>query len=82
MNKADALNLITIEELWEIETDSKIALFVNNRYNERTQKMRQTLDRLNEWHALTNAGLSLRLGELTAQEVRTVRAVLNAIKGE
>ncbi len=44
--------------------------------------MRQTLDRLDEWHALTNADLRLRLGEMTAQEIRTVRAVLNAIKGD
>lgn len=32
-----------------------------------------------EWAQLTNAGLLLRLGEMTAQEIRTVRAVLNAI---
>jgi hypothetical protein len=35
--------------------------------------------RLREWHGLTDAELRLRLGELTAQEIRTVRAVLNAI---
>ena len=27
-----------------------------------------------EWAQLTNAGLLLRLGEMTAQEIRTVRA--------
>lgn len=38
--------------------------------------------RLREWHGLTDDGLRLRLGELTAQEIRTVRAVLNAILAE
>lgn len=37
--------------------------------------------RLREWLNLTDAGLRLRCGELTAQEIRTVRAVLNAIAG-
>jgi hypothetical protein len=36
--------------------------------------------RLKEWAELTDAGLRLRLGELTAQEIRTVRAVLAAIQ--
>ena len=40
---------------------------------------RETVARLNEWHYLTDAGLRLRLGEMTAQEIRTVRAVLNAV---
>lgn len=34
---------------------------------------------LHEWLALTDAGLRLRCGEMTAQEIRTVRAVLKAI---
>jgi hypothetical protein len=42
---------------------------------------REIEDRLNEWLNLTDAGLRLRCGELTAQEIRTVRAVLNAIAG-
>lgn len=42
----------------------------------------ETHRRAIEWHGLTDAGLSLRLGELTAQEIRTVRAVLNAIVAE
>lgn len=41
----------------------------------------ETHRRAVEWHGLTDAGLCLRLGELTAQELRTVRAVLNAITG-
>lgn len=41
----------------------------------------ETHRRAVEWHALTDAGLRLRLGEMTAQEIRTVRAVLNAIVG-
>ena len=43
------------------------------------QKEDPTLKRLKEWHALSDQGLRLRCGELTAQEVRTVRAVLNSI---
>lgn len=39
-------------------------------------------ERAVEWHGLSDAGLRLRLGEMTAQEIRTVRAVLNAIVGE
>lgn len=36
-------------------------------------------NRAEEWHALTDAGLRLRCGELTAREIQAVRAVLNAI---
>ena len=36
-------------------------------------------NRVEEWGALSDAGLRLRCGELSAQEIRTVRAVLNAI---
>ena len=36
-------------------------------------------NRVEEWCALSDAGIRLRFGELTAQEIRTVRAVLNAI---
>jgi Lar family restriction alleviation protein len=32
-----------------------------------------------DWQSQSDAGLRLRCGELTAQEIRTVRAVLNAI---
>lgn len=32
-----------------------------------------------EWRDLSDDGLRLRCGELTAQEIRTIRAVLNAI---
>jgi hypothetical protein len=42
----------------------------------------ETHRRAVEWNGLTDAGLRLRLGELTAQEIRTLRAVLNAIVGE
>lgn len=42
----------------------------------------ETHRRAVEWHGLTDADLRLRLGELTAQEIRTVRAVLNAIVAE
>jgi hypothetical protein len=39
----------------------------------------QLRDTLNEWANLTDDGLRLRCGELTAQEIRTVRAVLRAL---
>jgi len=34
---------------------------------------------LADWGELSDSGLRLRCGELTSQEIRTVRAVLNAI---
>lgn len=34
---------------------------------------------VSEWQALSDEGLRLRLGELTAQEIRAVRAVLRAL---
>jgi len=36
-------------------------------------------DRVQKWQALSDSGLRLKLGEATAQEIRTVRAVLNSI---
>ena len=36
-------------------------------------------NRVEAWGELSDSGLRLRCGELTAQEIRTVRAVLNAI---
>lgn len=45
------------------------------------QKTVDMVSRLTEWHALSDAALRLRCGELTAQEIRTVRAVLSAIVG-
>ncbi len=41
--------------------------------------MKDTINRLHEWANLTDAELRLRCGEMTSQEIRTVRAVLNAI---
>lgn len=35
--------------------------------------------RVLEWSGLSDEGLRLRLGEATAQELRTVKAVLNAL---
>lgn len=40
-----------------------------------------TLSRLKSWLNANDAELRLRLGELTAQEIRTLRAVLKAIAG-
>lgn len=37
------------------------------------------LKKIIDWRELSDAGLRLRLGEMTAQEIRTVRAVLNAL---
>jgi hypothetical protein len=39
----------------------------------------QTHRRVIDWGLQSDEGLRLRCGELTAQEIRTVRAVLNAI---
>lgn len=39
----------------------------------------QTQRRVIEWRDQSDEGLRLRCGELTAQEIRTIRAVLNAI---
>jgi hypothetical protein len=39
----------------------------------------QTQRRVINWRDQSDEGLRLRCGELTAQEIRTIRAVLNAI---
>jgi hypothetical protein len=39
------------------------------------------LKRLEEWRHASADELRLRCGELTAQEIRTIRAVINAIVG-
>ena len=39
----------------------------------------QTQRRVIDWREQSDEGLRLRCGELTAQEIRTIRAVLNAI---
>ena len=36
-------------------------------------------ERLSDWRSQSDEGLRLRCGELTSQEIRTVRAVLTAI---
>lgn len=41
-----------------------------------------TLKRLRDWHQSSAEEMRLRCGELTASEVRSIRAVLNAIVGE
>ncbi len=41
----------------------------------------EIISRLNSWLNASDAELRLRLGELTAQEIRTLRAVLKAIAG-
>lgn len=35
-----------------------------------------------QWHFLTDSGLRLHAGEMTAKEIRSVRTVLNAIVGD
>jgi len=39
----------------------------------------ETQRRVIDWRSQSDEGLRLRCGELTAQEIRTIRAVLNAI---
>jgi hypothetical protein len=41
-----------------------------------------TLAKLDEWRNKSDAAMRLSLGECTAQELRTVKAVLNSIAGE
>lgn len=48
---------------------------------EEESKTNQIIDSLFEWYRLTDSGLRLRMGELTAQEIRSIRAVLNNIVG-
>lgn len=40
-----------------------------------------TIRDLYDWYSLSDEGLRLRCGEMTAQEIRTVRAILKAIEG-
>lgn len=39
----------------------------------------QTQRRVIDWRSQSDEGLRLRCGELTSQEIRTIRAVLSAI---
>ena len=39
----------------------------------------ELIQRVIEWRGLSDAAMRLRCGEMTAQEIRTVRAVLNAL---
>lgn len=43
------------------------------------QKIKFLEEKARDWAELTDSGLRLRCGELTAQEIRTIRSVLNAI---
>ena len=45
------------------------------------ERITETLSSLNSWLNASDAELRLMLGELTAQEIRTLRAVLKAIAG-
>jgi hypothetical protein len=63
-------------------SDTRIISCVNACAGQDPVAMRQTFDRLNEWIGTTDAQLRWRLGEMTKKEIRTVRAVLNAIKGD
>jgi hypothetical protein len=41
-----------------------------------------TLERLRNWHQFSADEMRLRCGELTASEIRSIRAVLNTIVGK
>ena len=43
------------------------------------QKIKFLEEKVRDWAELTDSGLRLRCGELTAQEIRAIRAVLAAI---
>lgn len=42
-------------------------------------QLKNTVSKATEWSLLSDAEMRLRCGEMTAQEIRTVRAVLGAI---
>ena len=42
--------------------------------------LRPIVDRVIDWQSLSNEAMRLRCGELTAKEIRSIRAVLAAIK--
>ena len=46
---------------------------------EENGKLREALRGVLYWHSQSDEGLRLHCGELTAQEIRTIRAVLNAV---
>ena len=45
------------------------------------RNLRETQDRLSGWLQMDAQDIRLRLGECTAQEIRTLKAVLRAIDG-
>ena len=45
------------------------------------RNLRETQDRLSDWLQMDAQDIRLRLGECTAQEIRTLKAVLRAIDG-
>ena len=47
----------------------------------KSKTITEIVDSLFEWWQLSDSGLRLRMGELTAQEIRSIRAVLNSIVG-
>lgn len=49
-------------------------------YNSLARELERESAKLQEWAALSDDALRLRCGELTAGEIRTIRAVLRAIR--
>ena len=53
--------------------------YSSNKSDQEKRKELTTQEMVEVWRGLSDAGLRLRCGELTAQEIRTIRAVLNAL---
>ena len=61
------------------EPDTQAELDEARGQRDRLAEAMQTQRRVMEWKEQSDQGMRLRCGELTAQEIRTIRAVLNAI---
>ena len=54
---------------------------LTEQFNTDYTRVKEFVERVDQWCNLSDADLRLRLGEMTAQELRTVKAVLNSISG-
>ena len=62
-----------------IQEQLNAVLEENDSLNADNTRLLEALQSVMDWHSQSDEGLRLRCGELTAQEIRTIRAVLNAI---
>jgi hypothetical protein len=65
-----------------IEQEKKLAKYMTGSNSDDTieAEIKPSIeDKVLDWISLSDSGMRLRCGEMTAQEIRTVRAVLNSI---